>query len=36
MTELLLRHHLQDWRMRDKHQNYKDGNVIAFELGGFF
>jgi hypothetical protein len=21
-TELLLRHHLQDWRLRDKHQNY--------------
>jgi hypothetical protein len=22
MTELLLRHHLQDWRLRDEHQNY--------------
>jgi hypothetical protein len=22
MTELLLRHHLQDWRLRDYHQNY--------------
>jgi hypothetical protein len=23
-TELLLRHHLQDWRLRDEHQNYWD------------
>jgi hypothetical protein len=35
-TELLLRHHLQDWRLREEHQNYKDWNFIAFELGRFF
>jgi hypothetical protein len=36
MTEILLRHHLQDWRLRDEHQNYEDWNFIAFELRDFF
>jgi hypothetical protein len=35
-TEQHLMHHLQDWRLRDKHQNYWDWNFITFELGGFF
>jgi hypothetical protein len=33
--EETMKHHLQDWRLRDEHQNYYDWNFIAFELGDF-
>jgi hypothetical protein len=35
-AELLLRHHLQKWRLSDEHQNYQDRNFTAVELGDFF